>query len=195
LSKEPSKRYQNAGEFADTIDLYINGIEAREEGRKSSFSFDKKKVVERLRQRYLFFSDFSDAELFEIFRLSRRENFKKGEYIIQEGTSGTKMYIIISGSIIIMTDSDGKRIELDTLGEGSCVGEMSMIDRMPRSASVVAIKDTMALALNETVLRHQNPKLCLKLYRNLATTLSERLRASEAKYLSLVANIHKERMV
>jgi hypothetical protein len=55
---------------------------------------------------------------------------------------------------------------------------------------VVAFKKTVALVLNETVLRHNNPKLCLKLYRNLATTLSERLRASEAKYLTLLATHH-----
>ena len=61
---------------------------------------------------------------------------------------------------------------------------------MPRSASVVAFKKTVALALNETVLRHNNPKLCLKLYRNLATTLSERLRSSEARYLTLLATHH-----
>ncbi len=194
IEKRRAERFQSAGELADTIDLYLNTLEKKEEKRRPTFSFDKKKVVDRLREKYLFFSDFSNEELFEVFRLSGKEQFAKGEHLIQEGTSGTKMYIIISGSIIILSESDGKRIELETLGEGSCVGEMSMIDRMPRSASVVAMKKTVALSLNETVLRHSNPKLCLKLYRNLATTLSERLRGSEAKYLDLLSSIHKERM-
>lgn len=186
LAKPLAARFQTAEEFGDTLELYLNGLEAKKTGKKQGFSFDKKKVVDRLRQKYVFFADFSDEELFEIFRLSSKEKFAKGDYLIREGTSGTKMYIIISGSVIILTESDGKRIELETLKDGSCVGEMSMIDRMPRSASVAAFKDTVALALNETVLRHANPKLCLKLYRNLATTLSERLRVSEAKYLNLL---------
>ncbi|HIJ78996.1 MAG: serine/threonine-protein kinase [Desulfobulbaceae bacterium] len=187
LVKNRGKRFQTAEELGDTLELYLNALEAQKEGKKSTFSFDKEKIVDRLRQKYIFFADFSNEELFEIFRLSTKEQFAKGERIIREGSSGTKMYMIIAGSVIIMTETNGKRVEIETLGEGSCVGEMSMIDRMPRSASVVALKDTVVLALNETVLRHTNPKLCLKLYRNLATTLSERLRVSETKYLNLVA--------
>jgi len=188
LSKPRVDRYPNADAFGDILELYLNSLEKKKTGEKTEFSFDKKEIVERLRQRYLFFSDFSEEELYELFRASRKEEFAMGDYLICEGTSGTKMYMIISGAVIVLTETEGKRVELETLGEGSCVGEMSMIDHMPRSASVVAFKKTVALVLNETVLRHNNPKLCLKLYRNLATTLSERLRSSEAKYLDLLAN-------
>ncbi|HSR36892.1 MAG TPA: cyclic nucleotide-binding domain-containing protein, partial [Desulfurivibrionaceae bacterium] len=85
--------------------------------------------------------------------------------------------------------SEGRRVVIDTLAEGGCVGEMSLLDRMPRSASVVATTPTVAMAINETVLRLANPKLCLKLYRSLASILAERLRASDAKYLEL-ATVH-----
>lgn len=189
LAKAPEQRFQTAEEFADALDLHINTLEDQKASRRTIVPFDKKAIVERLRQRYLFFSDFCEEELYEIFRSSSKQRYGQGEYLIQEGTSGTRMYFIVSGSVMVMAETDGKRVELDTLNEGSCVGEMSMIDRMPRSASVVAIKETVALALNETVLRHANPELCLKLYRNLATTLSERLRASEAKYLDLLATV------
>ena len=192
LAKTRNKRFQTAEELGDTLELYLNDLEAKQAGKKSSFSFDKEKIVDRLRQKYIFFADFCNEELFEIFRLSTKEQFNQGDHIISEGTSGTKMYIIIAGSVIIMTEANGRRVEIETLGEGSCVGEMSMIDRMPRSASVVALKKTVVLALNETVLRHTNPKLCLNLYRNLATTLSERLRASETKYLNLVSTASQQ---
>ncbi len=187
LAKAPAERYQSADEFGDALELALNALEGEKRGGKGSFSFDRKETVARLRQRYLFFADFSDEELYELFRASRKEEFDKGEALIREGTSGATMYMIISGSVIVLTETEGRRVELETLGEGSCVGEMAMIDHLPRSASVVAIKKTVALALNETVLRHDNPGLGLKLYRNLAATLSERLRASEAKYLRLVA--------
>lgn len=190
LAKQKSERYQSADEFGDTLELYLNSLEKKKSGGKTSFSFDKKEIVERLRQRYPFFADFSEEELYELFRASSKEEFAMGDYLLREGASGAKMYIIISGAVIVLTETEGKRVELETLRDGSCVGEMSMIDHMPRSASVVAFKKTVALALNETVLRHNNPKLCLKLYRNLATTLSERLRASEAKYLTLLATHH-----
>lgn len=190
LAKSRTERYQSADEFGDTLELYLNSQEKKKTEGKTGFSFDKKEIVERLRQRYLFFADFSDEELYEIFRTSSKEEFAMGDYLLREGTSGSQMYIIISGAVIVLTETEGKRVELETLRDGSCVGEMSMIDHLPRSASVVAFKKTVALALNETVLRHNNPKLCLKLYRNLATTLSERLRASETKYLALLATHH-----
>lgn len=189
IAKNPEDRFQSAEEFSDAIELYIDKTEKEKVKEDTKgFSYDKVKIVERLKKKYPFFGDFADHEIFDIFKLCSRETFEKGDYLIREGTSGTKMYIIISGSVIIMTESKGKRVELDTLEEGSCVGEMSMIDRMPRSASVVAIHETSALAINETVLRLSNPKLCLKLYRNLASILSERLRLHDAKYLDLVEN-------
>ena len=63
---------------------------------------------------------------------------------------------------------------------------MAIVDRLPRSASVIATKTTRALAINETVLRLSNPALCLKLYRNLASIISERLRASEERYMQML---------
>ena len=190
LAKARSERYQSADAFGDILTLHLSTLEKQKTGEKPSFSFDKKEIVERLRQRYIFFADFSEEELYELFRASSKEEFGMGDYLIREGASGTTMYIIISGAVIVLTETEGKRVELETLRDGSCVGEMSMIDHMPRSASVVAFKKTVALVVNETVLRHNNPKLCLKLYRNLATTLSERLRASEGKYLKLLATHH-----
>ncbi|MFZ5775786.1 MAG: serine/threonine-protein kinase [Thermodesulfobacteriota bacterium] len=189
LAKAPEQRFQTAEEFAEALDLHLNTLEDQKASRQTTLSFDKKAIVERLRQRYHFFSDFSEEELYELFRMSSKQRFGQGEYLIQEGASGTRMFFIVSGSVLVMAEADGRRVELDTLGEGCCVGEMSMIDRMPRSASVVAIKETVALALSETVLRHANPSLCLKLYRNLAATLSERLRASEGRYLELLAAV------
>ena len=151
------------------------------------------KIVKRLKKKYSFFADFADDELFDIFKLSSKEQFDTGDYLIREGTSETRMYIIISGSVAIMTEANGKRVALDALEEGSCVGEMAMIDRMPRSASVVATRETTALAINETVLRLSKPRLCLKLYRNLAAILSERLRSSDAKYFDLIENYTDKR--
>lgn len=188
LAKDPAERFQSAEAFSDTLELYLNRLERQEEGtRDCGFSCNQQQIVAKLRKKYLFFADFSEGELFTIFQLSAKEQFAPGEYLIREGSSGTKMYVILTGAVSVVTESDGRRVEIDTLAEGGCVGEMSLLDRMPRSASVVAAKPTVAVAINETVLRLSNPKLCLKLYRSLAAILAERLRASDARYLELAA--------
>ncbi|MEW6594998.1 MAG: serine/threonine-protein kinase [Thermodesulfobacteriota bacterium] len=187
LAKDPAERFQCAEEFSDTLELYLNRLERREEGVRAAFSDNQRQIIARLRKKYLFFADFSEAELFTIFQLSTKERFAPEEYLIREGSSGTKMYVILTGTVAVVTESEGRRVVIDTLSEGGCVGEMALLDRMPRSASVVAVKETVAMAINETVLRLANPKLCLKLYRSLAAILAERLRASDARYLELAA--------
>ena len=125
-------------------------------------------------------------------KLSQKRKYITGEYIIREGTVGTKMYVIITGSVSIQNETDGHEIEIGRLGPGSCVGEMSLIDKLERSASVVALGPTLAIAINETVLRLSNPKICLKLYRNLAAMLSERLRTNDTRYKKLLADCRKK---
>lgn len=187
LVKDRDGRFQSAEEFADSMELYLERRNKPPEQKAAKkFSFDVLKIIEQLRQRYLFFHDFTDEELGTIFKLSTKEKYSKYDYLIRKGTSGTSMYIILSGAVAVVDDSEDRHVVLDELREGSCVGEMAIVDRLPRSASVIATKSTKALAINETVLRLSNPALCLKLYRNLASIISERLRASEERYMKML---------
>ncbi len=188
LEKNRELRYQNAEKFSDAIEMYLNSLEAQElEALQADLHDDKSQIIERLRKKYLFFADFSDEELTTIFRLSHKRKYITGEYIIREKTVGTRMYVIISGQVSIQNEEDGQEIEIERLGPGSCVGEMALVDKMERSASVIALKPTVAIAINETVLRLSNPAICLKLYRNLAVMLSEKLRSQDERYRKLLA--------
>ena len=188
LVKKREGRFQSAEEFADSLELYYNRMYDLPAQQNSSrrFSFDALKIIAQLKEKYLFFNDFSEDELGTIFKLSTKENYETYDYLIRKGTSGTTMYIILAGGVAVVDDSEDRYVVLDELGEGSCVGEMAMVDRLPRSASVIATTETRALAINETVLRLSNPALCLKLYRNLASIISERLRASEERYTKML---------
>ncbi len=183
IAKDPEKRFQNAEDFSDALELYMDNVSRKSQhGMLSDFHYNKKKIMENLRKKYMFFANFSMDELFIIFKLASQETFKNGEYVIREGTNGTKLYVIISGSMAVVQEVEGRDIEVNVLPAGSCVGEMAILDRMPRSASVIAREPTHALAINETVLRYLEPKLCLKLYRNLGAIISERLRNLDTKY-------------
>jgi len=190
LAKRPNERFQSGESFSDALELYLERLARRREapaGRE--LAFDQREMIAKLRQKYLFFADFSEEEMFTVFSLSTRERFSQGDYLIRAGTSGARMFVVLRGKVSVLNEKEGRLVEIDTLGEGGCVGEMAMLDGMPRSASVVAIKPTIALAINETVLRHADPRLCLKLYRSLASLVSERLRASDARYLDLVMSL------
>jgi len=193
LAKNPSDRYKSADAFSDAIELALSNIEKRDKSavEAKDFSYNKRKIIDQLQKNYVFFSDFSREELYSIFRMSGHERFKTGETIIQEGTSGSKMYIIIVGKVAIMKESEGRKMEINRLESGDCFGEMAIVDRMPRSASAVALEPTTVIAINEVVLRTSDPQLCMKLYRSLASMISEKLRISDSKYFEIAAQVKK----
>ena len=79
--------------------------------------------------------------------------FKAGETIIAEGEAGETAFLIISGSVEVSIGIAGKAKSIGTLVAGDVFGEMSLIDRGPRSATVKAVTDTQCLvtAYNEFI--------------------------------------------
>ena len=66
----------------------------------------------------------------------------EGEVLIQEGDLGDTAYCIISGEVLVSKAAEHGQIELARLGPGSIIGEMSIVDERPRSASVHALCPT-----------------------------------------------------
>ncbi len=185
IEKDPTKRYQNAEEFSDALERFIEKARRKTlHKKKTDFSYDKKEMLRNLRKKYRFFSNFSTEEMATLFKIAVKEKFDKGDYIIQQGTVGNKLFIIVAGSIVVSKKTtEGKNVEVFSMSAGSCFGEMSIVDRMPRSASIIAQEPTKTISINDSVLRQLQPRLSLRLYRNLASIISERLRDMEAKYL------------
>jgi CRP-like cAMP-binding protein len=80
--------------------------------------------------------------------------------------------------------SEGKKLEIKQVAAGECFGEMAVISQLPRSASVVALRPTELIAISGAVLRSASPVLSMKLYRNLAALLSERVRQKDEELLT-----------
>jgi CRP-like cAMP-binding protein len=97
-------------------------------------------------------------------------SFGPGQVVVQQGQVGNGLYIVVSGEVRIMAGDD----ELARLGPGETIGELSVIDQEPRSASAVAASDTVCLALASwdliPMLEH-DPGLAMNLLRELARRL------------------------
>jgi len=96
--------------------------------------------------------------------------FKQGEIIFREGDPATELYVIKSGRVDIST---GNRL-LATLEENGIFGEMALIDKTPRSATVTAATDVELVPVNEKqflFLVSQTPFFALKVMRVLAGRL------------------------
>ena len=76
--------------------------------------------------------------------------YPPGEVIFREGDEGHEVFIIQSGLVeIAKTDESGGKTTLAFLGEGNLFGEMSLVDREPRSATVTALEETACYILPE----------------------------------------------
>jgi CRP-like cAMP-binding protein len=98
-------------------------------------------------------------------------DYAGGGVIVREGEIGTGFFVIVSGSVRVVRDGE----TVITLGRGEFFGELSVLDRRPRIAQVVAAEPTTCLALAswdlEAVIAEQ-PRVALAMLR----VLAERLR-------------------
>jgi len=120
------------------------------------------------------------AELDEVISLSRLLKVNREATVIREGELGNSMYIIVSGRVRVLKEvKPGDQKTLATLGAGEVFGEMALIDRYPRSASVVTLTHSVLYQIdldrfNE--LRDQWRPAAFKILRQLAPVLCKRIR-------------------
>lgn len=103
-----------------------------------------------------------------------------GVVLFQEGERNDTICFVVSGNLTIFKESEqGDRRHLATIRAGKCVGEMSLIDHSPPSATVVTEDTTTLLILtkqNIERLRDEHPRLAFDLLLKIAQLLSFRLR-------------------
>ncbi len=77
-----------------------------------------------------------------------QKEFKSGDIIIRQGDKGETAYIIEDGAVdIIIEKPDGTQKSVGTRGKGAMIGEMSLVDQAPRSATIKAIQDCKLLEI------------------------------------------------
>jgi CRP/FNR family cyclic AMP-dependent transcriptional regulator len=105
-----------------------------------------------------FFTQLSDRELDLIRAVAAEKNYPKNAVVLTEGEMGDSLYMIQSGKVkVFIGDEEGRELILKILGPGAFFGEMSMIDKQPRSASVTTIEPSTFL-----VLSHSNFERCVE---------------------------------
>lgn len=88
------------------------------------------------------FEGLTDSELEEIATICQPRRFKKGDLLAVEGEPGEDLFIITSGTVEVVLESHkaSPKVVIN-LSTGQLVGEMSLVDRGARSATVRAIQD------------------------------------------------------
>ncbi|HXX82163.1 MAG TPA: cyclic nucleotide-binding domain-containing protein [Thermodesulfovibrionales bacterium] len=107
-----------------------------------------------------------------------------GEIIFNEGSVGDVMYVIQSGKVKITKKTESEEVTIAILGEGEIFGEMAVFDRLPRSATAVALGDARVLSVDKKKLFttiNRDPTLVFKMMES----MSERIRRLDGELAEL----------
>lgn len=131
------------------------------------------------------FEMLSNQELEYITDLTRPKHFSAGQVIFDEGELGDSLYVIALGEVeVVRKDAGGAQKVIAVLGPNQFFGEMSLIDKEYRSASVRARTDCELLQLtaeNLTTFRKQHRDGFAFVVINIARVLSSRLREANTR--------------
>jgi len=126
------------------------------------------------------FEGLTEQELRRVAAICREAKYAKGQIVTSQGEEGDEMFIVRDGLVEVTVGEagEGPRTVVN-LGTGQVVGEMALVDRGPRSATVRCVTD----ATQNVIERDAFEKLCqssaqigMVVYRNLAADLSFKLR-------------------
>jgi CRP/FNR family cyclic AMP-dependent transcriptional regulator len=119
-----------------------------------------------------------------------------GAIVFKEGDSGREMYVVLEGEMEVLRRSKRSlEARVAILGPGDWFGEMSILDIMPRSATVRVIAPSRLLRLTTQdldALYRRDLKSYSLLVLNIAREISRRLRVADGLLAELVANVMDE---
>jgi CRP-like cAMP-binding protein len=113
--------------------------------------------------------------------------FRDGEVIMREGEERREMYVIQRGGAVVSKRIEGREVEIARLSRGDFFGEMSLLESLPRYATIRSIGETKLLVI-------EPGSLLLKIRRNptfafeMLHKMSSRLRGINQKLMDLVAS-------
>ena len=118
------------------------------------------------------FSGLSKAEIRSLKRLMTAVNVNAGKTVVREGDVGREFMIILSGTASVSRLGN----KFATLGPGDFFGEISLLGKGPRSATVTAETDLLLEALNRrefATMIDKNPKIAEKVLADAHSRASE----------------------
>ena len=129
------------------------------------------------------FSELDDRELACLERLVKTRQVDKKNIIVQEDEPGDSLFIVLEGMVKISSyTADGKEVVLALLGKGAFFGEMSLLDRQPRSATVTTMEPTRLAQISRRDLDPlllEQPQITLKLLTEVVSRLRKTSRVLE----------------
>jgi CRP-like cAMP-binding protein len=137
-------------------------------------------LVSRL-ERAVLFNGLDPEDLGRLAGIAREVTLVINDTLFDQGDESDGLYVIVSGIVrIYLTAADSREATINLLEDGEIIGEIALLDGLPRSAGAAALTETKLIFIP------RDPFLALldsssKLARQIILTLCERLRAANAQ--------------
>jgi CRP-like cAMP-binding protein len=152
----------------------------------------------QLLQRMPIFGGIRYDALQFLLGLSTAVSVPTNEFFFHEDDQGDSMFVLQSGKVAVLKSWRGQECLLSILKEGDCFGEMALMDLGPRSASVRAIEDCIAICLsaaNLLQLYTRDLKQFALIQMNMGREVCRRLREADNRLFSCVNDADTERFL
>lgn len=142
------------------------------------------------------FEGLAAKERDQLFALTTTRRLAAREHLCRKGEPGTTLYAVTKGRLkVVAGGGDGREFVFNVMSPGDVIGEISLIDAHPRSATVVAIESSEVLTLQRRDLLpylERHPKVAI----GVGTVLAAHVRrlsehAEDASFLPLPSRMAK----
>ena len=102
--------------------------------------------------------------------------YKKGDFVFRQGQEGDEMYIVQSGEIAIRKTIGDQRTTVNVLEKGDFFGEMSVLERLPRTADAEVVEDAGVITINSATfgeMIRSNPEIAVRMLRKYSMRMRE----------------------
>jgi CRP-like cAMP-binding protein len=125
------------------------------------------------------FAGLAEEDLEQLYRMAETVSLDAGELVFEEGNPGDALYVVLDGELEVSKRQGGQDVVLAVRGVGDFIGEMSLLEQAPRSASVRTLRETRLLMISQAAfdtLLSCSPSAYLTMLR----TVTSRLRSTES---------------
>jgi CRP/FNR family cyclic AMP-dependent transcriptional regulator len=137
------------------------------------------------------FLEFTPGELEILRQATRTRAAAEGEVVFEEGDQSDFICFVVEGRLeVIQKASDGRPVKVSILDPGESFGEMALMEKSPRSATVKALAPSSLVVLDhakfESMIRDK-PEAAVKMLMGLCRMLSKRLRQTNHRLIDCMA--------
>ena len=128
------------------------------------------------------FGGLHESALQQLLARAAQVRVASGSAFFREGDTARAMYVLESGRVAVTKHWRGGEFLLHELGAGDCFGEMALMDLQPRSASVFALQDCVAIEFGSDDMLHlfeTDVEQFALMQMNLGREICRRLRATD----------------